>query len=231
MVAVMSSAKALLGAVAGRFLFRAATVTAVERIGRAFVHVHVEGDDLRGAPFVPGDKVQIFLPRIGMRTYTPLGWQGHATSFVAFLHGDGPGAAHFQAARAGHGWQLFGPRRSIDTRAVDGPLVVAGDETSIGVAVASARARPGREVSVVLEAADVDDTRGAVTALGLDRVAVVERGAAASPLAALVERGAAPVFTGRAATIQVLQRDLRARGLRHRGPTKAYWAEGKRGLD
>ena len=181
----MSSAKALLGSIAGRFLFRAATVTSIERIGRAFVQVHVEGEDLRGA----------------------------------------------RAARVGDTWQLFGPRRSIDTSATDGPLVVAGDETSIAVGVATARARPGRVVSAVLESTDPEDTRAAAHALGLERVEVVQRGAAAPILMGHVEQGASPVFTGRAATIQALQRDLRARSLRHRGPTKAYWAEGRRGLD
>lgn len=227
----MSTAKALLGSIAGRFLFRRSTVTRVERLGRRFVHVHVEGDDLRGARFVAGDKVQLFLPGIGMRTYTPIGWSGAATSFVVFLHGDGPGAAHVEAARVGDPWQLFGPRRSIDTTDHEGPLVVVGDETSVGVAAALTGARPGREVAGVLESADVEDTRAVVRALGLSGVDVVPRGAASSPVAAHVEGGAVPVFTGRAATIQALQRDLRARGLRHRGPTKAYWAEGKRGLD
>lgn len=226
----MSTAKALLGSIAGRFLFRRSTVTRVERLGRRFVHVHVEGDDLRGARFVAGDKVQLFLPGIGMRTYTPIGWSGVATSFVVFLHGDGPGAAHVEAARVGDPWQLFGPRRSIDTADHEGPLVVAGDETSIGVAAALSGARPGR-VAGVLESVDPDDTRAAAHALGLTGVEVVPRGAASAPIAAHVERGAVPVYTGRAATIQALQRDLRARGLRHRGPAKAYWAEGKRGLD
>ena len=67
----MTSAKAVLGAIAGRFLFRISTVARVEHLGR-FVRLEAAGTSLRGAPWRTGDKVQVFRPGVGMRTYTPL---------------------------------------------------------------------------------------------------------------------------------------------------------------
>lgn len=227
----MASAKALLGAVAGRFLFRHGRVTQVARWSEHFVRFDVEGDELSSARFVPGDKVQLFLPDVGMRTYTPVEWNGRATFFIGFVHGDGPGSRFVGGVKVGDEAALFGPRRSIDASALDGPLVVVGDETSLGVAAALTRAKKERQVTALLESRFEAETRAAAEQLGLKTATVTAPGGLVTPLLAQLELGAVPVFTGRAASIQALKQAAKARGLRVEGPTKAYWAEGKRGLD
>jgi NADPH-dependent ferric siderophore reductase len=169
-----------------------------------------------------------------MRTYTPLQWAGTTTSFLAFVHGDGPGASWARDARVGDEVQLFGPRRSLDVSDVSSPLVVLGDETSVALALALSRARPERKVSAVLEVQDRAEVRGALDAMGsLVDAHLVEKAAGldtlTSTLEAVLDTGAFALFSGRAATIQGVKQRVRARTVPSK--TKAYWAEGKRGLD
>lgn len=171
----MDSPKALLGAVAGRFLFRHGEVTAVARLSEHFARIDVAGRELERSGFVPGDKVQLFLPGLGM----------------------------------------FGPRRSIDVRDLAGPLVVVGDETSVALAASLTQARAEGHVTAVLEAESPEETRDVVRQLQLTHVTVTARGQLEQNLLAQLDLGATPLFTGRAVG----------------GKTKAYWADGKRGLD
>ena len=215
-------AKALLGAVAGRFLFRHGVATAVTALSEHFTRIDVRGAELDGAEFVAGDKVQVFLPGLGMRTYTPVTWDRDATWFVGFKHGEGPGSKWVGSVKVGDEVAMMGPRRSIDSQNFAGPLVLLGDETSLAVAVAIARTKP---LVAVLEARVPDEVRRVAAAIGLEDVRVEARGDVEA-LARHVPADATPIFTGNAKTIQALKQ----RGLRG-GKAKAYWAEGKRGLD
>jgi NADPH-dependent ferric siderophore reductase len=232
-----STARVMLGALAGRFLLRRSRVTSRETWGR-FVRLDLEGDSLRDAGFRAGDKVQAFLPGGGMRTYTPLHWSGGSTSLLVFRHGEGPGAAWAGGLGEGDEVGFFGPRRSVDVSAVEGPLVVFGDETSLAVAVALSRARPQRTVTAVLEVGEVSEARAALDGVGaLLDVHLVRRREAAAHLPEVVEHLRASlsagdgfgIFSGRAASVQAVKRGLA--GLEFSSKTKAYWAEGKRGLD
>lgn len=229
----MSSAKALLGALAGRFIFRHGRVSAVTRLSEHFIRFDVEGPQLAGAKFVPGDKVQLFIAGDGMRTYTPIEWSSDGkTFFLGYVHGsDTPGANWVRNVKVGDEAPLFGPRRSIDASDLPGPVVFIGDETSVACAVAIARAKPSRHVTVLLEATHPDETREVTRALSLANVTVTERGKLEAPLLAQLDVGATPIFTGRAATIQALKQGLKSQQRAVGGLTKAYWAEGKRGLD
>ena len=223
----MASAKALLGAVAGRFLFRHGKVTAVAKLSERFVRIDVAGQELVGAPFEPGDKVQLYFAGIGMRTYTPVTWEASGrTWFLGFAHGEGPGSRWVREVKAGDEVAIFGPRRSIDVSSNHGPLVVVGDETSLAVTVALTRARVDRHVTAVLEAGAPEELRRVAKKLELGHVVVTARGQLEEALRAQLALGATPVFTGNAATIQTLKRNLKASG-----KTKAYWAAGKSGLD
>jgi NADPH-dependent ferric siderophore reductase len=226
----MASAKALLGAVAGRFLFRHGQVRQVSKLSEHFTRIDVVGTELAGAPFEPGDKVQVFLPSVGMRTYTPVTWAADgSTWFVGYAHGAGPGSQWVRAVKKGDEVALFGPRRSIDASSLPGPLVVVGDETSVAVALSLTRANAGRQVMALLEASSPEETRDVARQLELTNVTVFPRGALeplGQALTAQLQLGATPIFTGRAATIQALKK-----GRSVGGKTKAYWAEGKRGLD
>jgi NADPH-dependent ferric siderophore reductase len=230
----MTSAKALFGAMAGRFLFRRAQVSRVEQVATNFVHLTLEGKAQRDVDWCPGDKVQVFLPGVGMRTYTPLSWAAGATRLLVFTHGEGPGADWARSVSKGEPVDLFGPRRSIDVRSVQAPLVVCGDETSVALTVALGR----KDTVAVLEVNDAAQARQALAAVaGPGELHLVERAPADGHVGALVEllrgpllSGAVGVFTGRAKTIQGVQRVLKAEA-RYASKVKAYWADGKRGLD
>jgi NADPH-dependent ferric siderophore reductase len=223
--------KALFGAVAGRFLFTPAQVTAVASVSARLRRIDVAGPALRGVAWTPGDKVQVFLPGEGLRTYTPTWWRDGATSFLALVHGDGPGARWAASVREGDALQFFGPRKSIRV-AAGAPLVVVGDETSFGVAVALASSNP---VRAVFECGPTELATPA--ALGLDAKTVQRRDDDAhlddleAAVRGALSAGATPVLTGRAAAIQALKQRFKARGPALDGPTKAYWAPAKRGLD
>ncbi len=225
----MASAKALLGAVAGRFIFRHGAATSITRLSEHFTRLDVEGKELEGAPFVPGDKVQVFLPGEGMRTYTPVTWDAGRTWFVGYAHGEGPGSKWLREVKQGDEVAMFGPRRSIDVSGLSGPLVVVGDETSVAVAVSLTRARAN--ISVLLEATSPDETREVARNLELVNATITARGDLGDALLAQLALGATPIFTGRAATIQALKATAKSAGRVFGGKTKAYWAEGKRGLD
>lgn len=229
----MASAKALLGRLVGPLLFRKAAVTRVARPSPRFALIELEGADLRDAAWTAGDKVQLFFPDEGLRTYTPLAWDARgATTLLAFVHGAaGPGARWASGVREGDAVQLFGPRRSLSV-AADGSTRVAvlGDETSLALTAALATRH---DVQAFLEVGDVDEARAALDATGTRaQPRFFRRAPADAHLPALAEAArasAAPLvlFSGRAKSIQALRGLLRGGASK----TKAYWADGKSGLD
>ena len=236
----MASAKALLGSVLGRFLFLDSKVTQVRDVSRAFRQVDCEGPALRGQGWTPGDKVQVYLPGLGMRTYTPMSWdeQRGATAFLVYLHGDSPGAKWGRDVKAGDTVQFFGPRRSLVLDEGTAPVVLFGDETSFAVAHAF-RTAAKRDVTPLFEVSNRMDCRQALRELGFEGQDV-KREAGDAHLAVVHERlrealrakpGATLVMTGRAQSIQALRAKLRSDGERATPKVKAYWAVGKEGLD
>lgn len=228
----MASPKVLLGRLVGPLLFKKATVTRVERASPRFALIALEGADLRGASWRPGDKVQLFLPE-GLRTYTPLSWEARgATTLLAFAHGAGsPGARWAASVQRGDTVQVFGPRRSLDAGDGATRVAVLGDETSLGLAVALAARH---DVTAFLEVDDADEAKAALAATGTRaELRCFPRTASEAHLPALAEAVrtfGAPLalFSGRAKSIQSLRALLRGGGA---SKTKAYWADGKRGLD
>ncbi|RYZ45386.1 MAG: siderophore-interacting protein [Myxococcaceae bacterium] len=236
----MASAKAMLGSVLGRILFHDSQVTQVRELSRAFRQVDCEGQALRGQGWTPGDKVQVFLPGLGMRTYTPLSWDEArgATSLLVYLHGDSPGAKWGRDVRVGDAVQFFGPRRSLVLDAGRAPVVLFGDETSFAVAHAF-RTGAKRDVTPVFEVSSREDCAPALRELGFEGQDV-ERQSGDAHLAQVHERlrealrakpDATLVMTGRAQSIQALRSRLKADGARATPKVKAYWAVGKAGLD
>lgn len=236
----MASAKAVLGSVLGRFLFTDSRVTRVHERSRVFRQLDCEGPALKGQGWNPGDKVQVFLPGLGMRTYTPLTWDEErgATSFLVYLHGDSPGAKWGREVKVGDTVSFFGPRRSLFLEAADAPVVLFGDETSFAVAYAF-RTAARRDVTSVFEVTEPDACSPVLRELGIAGE-VVTREPGDAHLARLYERlrdalrakpGAVLVMTGRAQAIQALRARLRGDGDRATPKVKAYWAVGKTGLD
>lgn len=223
-------AKALFGAAVGKLFFTKSKVTEVHELAPRIRRIDVSGVELGKAKFTPGDKVQVFIPGEGMRTYTPFNWRGDSASFIGFSHGEGPGSRWVANVKPGDDVQFFGPRHSLDASSVNGAVVVIGDETSLAVARAFAE---NKRVSVVLEAQEINVVREVCAKLGLtaDVTARGDYDALFAKLSAQLDAGATPFFTGRAATTQQLKQRLRTAGRSFGGKTKAYWADGKRGLD
>ncbi|PZR07172.1 MAG: siderophore-interacting protein [Archangium gephyra] len=227
----MASAKGLFSAALGRFFFTNATVTEVSELGRNLRRIDLTGPELANARFTPGDKIQVFVMGEDMRTYTPFNWRGESASLIGFVHGEGPGSRWVKTVKAGDAVQFFGPRGSLDVGGITGNVVVIGDETSLAVARAFSESK---RVSVVLEAQQPEVTNEVCAKLGLSHADVTSRGdvdGMFDKLSAQLKAGATPYFTGRAATTQQLKQRLKAAGLSFGGKTKAYWADGKRGLD
>jgi len=237
----MATAKAVIGNILGRFFFHDATVTSVREVSPQFREVELEGPALRGLEWRPGDKVQVFLPETGTRTYTPLRWdaQKGTTAFLIYLHGASPGASWGRELRVGARTQFFGPRRSLSLDDVSAPIVFFGDETAFGVAHALARAAASREFLPVFEVSQRVESSPVLRELGFeDRD--VERTSGEAHLAEVHERlrsalqthpSACLVMTGKAQSIQTLKARIKADGLGPSTRVKPYWSVGKTGLD
>lgn len=222
-----------------RLFTKEARVAAARFLEERFRVVTLAGPALRDVTWSPGQKVQIALGGWVQRTYTPMSWDASAgtTELLLFDHGEAPGATWARTLEVGDVCTLFGPRASLALADVPRPALVFGDETSIGLAHAL-RHTPGgtKDVDVVLEVDDRALVQKVLDALGLTGVTLVERRAGEAHLedvASLVKRSlAGAALTGKATSIQRLNRALRARGMTSRQlRTRAYWAPGKTGLD
>ena len=215
-----------LGSWLGVRLMREAEVVAATTFG-AFVHV-----TLRSAAVpAPGDKIQVFFPEVGTRTFSPFASADGRFELAVFLHDGGPSSAWARALAPGRQIRFVGPQGSIALASIAGPIALFGDETSVGVARSLHDLRRG-DARVVLEVGARAAVEPAVAQLGL-AARLVERGgdhlaAIARDLAAA---GGTLVLTGNARSIQDLRGRLERLGSAQPQRVKSYWAEGKTGLD
>jgi len=223
---------------------KAAAVAALVDVAEGFRLVTLAGKALGGVEWVPGQKVQGMLGGWVQRTYTPLAWDAAAGSMqlLAYVHGEGPGAAWARELRVGDTCALFGPRGSLDLNAVARPAVLFGDETSFGLARALRFTPAGAQgVHLVLEVTSAAGAAAALDAIGVAGAHLVERRPEDVHLGEVQEYTAhllqtrsieAGVLSGKATSIQRMSKQLRQLGVpRSRLQTKAYWAPGKTGLD
>lgn len=216
-----------------KWFTRSAQVLAVEPIGDSFRLVTLGGGALRNVAWTPGDKLQVQFGGWVQRTYTPIDWDATngRTRILVYLHGDAPGTRWARTLRAGDPCVFFGPRRSVRLAPGASPVVLFGDETSLGLAAALSRQATLHMLCEVTARADV---LAVIAHLGLEHVQLAARGEGAAGMAALLQADpmADIVLTGQASAIQQVTRRLREQGLasgqRH---SKAYWAAGKTGLD
>lgn len=227
-----------------RWFTRPASVREVRSIGDDFRLITLGGDGLRGAAWVPGQKVQLLLGGWVQRTYTPLAWDGASgtTQLLAYAHGEAPGSDWARHVEVGQLCAVFGPRASLDLDALPRPGLIFGDETSFGLAHALRFTASGTAgVELVLEVSSLEVARAALDAVGVNGAHLVERrpdDAHLAELDALIVRLRDQraiegwVLSGAAPSIQTLIQRLRRLGVaRGRIQSKAYWAPGKAGLD
>lgn len=128
-----------------RLLMKQARVVSCEQLADRFRLVTLEGAALRDVTWAPGSKIQIAMAAaFTTRTYTPIDWnpaEGR-TRILGYVHGDGPGSAWLLSLAPDDSCEFIGPRSSLDASRLEYPLVLFGDETSIGLACALARSRP-----------------------------------------------------------------------------------------
>lgn len=214
------------------------TVRSVERIADSFLLVELEGEKLKEAKWKPGDKIQLDTGEFTFRTYTPISLDA-ATGrlrILCFVRPGSPAGTWLASLKPGSACDAFGPRTSLDASALTGPLIVFGDETSIGL-VKALESR-GDATRAFLETSAPAAAAEALRALDVPRVELLEKTPDDSHLRAIAEkiREAGPanfVLTGSARSIQILRSaltssgDVAAAALK----TRVYWADGKAGLD
>jgi NADPH-dependent ferric siderophore reductase len=228
----------------GRWFGKELKVDEVRDLTPHVRRIRASGAWLRGARVSPGDKLQIMILECGPRTYTPFAHDTHAGTLelLAYVHGDTKTAAWVRGLAPGATFHAVGPRGSLALAELEGAVVLFGDETSFATAVALQSARGANDgLSFVFECGQVDEARTLLDALGVSNHSVVVRRSGRSHLPALERElraalakhaGAKLVLTGHAQTIQALRAALKARPPAYAGQTvKAYWADGKRGLD
>ncbi len=233
----MADLKALFGHAVAPLLFSAADLVAVDVLAPRFVRLRLSGADIDNATFRAGDKVQVLLPD-AMRTYSPFDVDGRQLSLLLFAHGDTPASRFALSAHTGQRVQFMGPQSSLPLSTTKGPALLVGDETCFAVAHTLQAHRAGHDdARFVFEVDDVDESRAVAQAIGLlpTCTTFVRRTTDDAHLPALtdavVSSSSSSIFlAGRAAMIQQLRKDLKARG-RAVDKNKAYWAAGKHGLD
>jgi ferric-chelate reductase (NADPH) len=217
-----------------------ADVTGCTNLSPDFVRLELSAEAFRKATWVPGAKLQLRLRRgsMSLRTYTPISWDAArgVTELIAYTHGTGPAAIWFERVTEGQTCEVFGPRRSIDLREATGPVLFIGDESSVGLACALRTVTD--DVAHVFEARDPAGLTDVLAQLRItDRVAVPTKSTDRVDLLRQARHNAmqAPytlIVTGDAATVHAVRRDSRGWERKpHQVSGKAYWAEGRTGLD
>ena len=227
-----------------QILFKPLTIAEVRDVSEHFRRVRLSAPWLRSASCTAGDKLQIMINEAGPRTYTPFGHDaGSGTlELLAYVHGETATTSWVRSLRAGASCRAFGPRGSLALASVQGPLVFVGDETSFGAAAAIQHARAAADgVSFVFECTQREESTNVLQELGVSARVLVPRQPAHAHLDTLMQAvraafvqhpNARLVLTGHAQTIQGLRKRLKANPVQASGQmTKAYWADGKRGLD
>jgi NADPH-dependent ferric siderophore reductase len=227
-----------------RLVFPEMSVESVRDVSPHFRLLRVSGAGLRNAAVSPGDKLQIMILESGPRTYSPFAHDAAAgtVELLMYVHGETAANDWIRKVAPGERFRAFGPRGSLALSSLGGPVVLFGDETSFGVAASLVRARGASDgLSFVFECTSPDEASGVLAELDISGFELVARradrahaAAADGAVRAALARhpGSHLVLTGHAQMIQSLRASLKASPASHAGQkVKAYWADGKRGLD
>jgi len=239
---MMAKMSAMLADVVSDAFLKSVQVADVTRLSPRFLRLGLEAEVFRSTTWIPGTKLQ-FRPNrgaLGLRTYTPIEWDAArgATQLIAFTHGEGPAANWFRRVTVGDPCEVFGPRGSMDLRGLSGRVVFVGDESS--VALACALRTVTANVRYVFESTDPAELAAVLNDLSFaEKPTIVPKSVDRERLIqAAWDAGAESaepfdlVVSGDAATLHAVRRSARqwprqARQIKG----KAYWAEGRTGLD
>lgn len=220
----------------GRLIFRSAAVHGNRIVGPGLRLITLQGPQLRGLRWQPGDKLQIRVDQgLTTRAFTPTGWdeRGGRTQLLVHSLSWGPGSVWARKVDHGDRVDFIGPRRSLDLAALDpADTVLVGDETSVALAAS------WRPALCVLEVINGQSAQAMLEALALDAVAVERRdgGQHLDDMVAAMLEQAGPqtrfVLTGRERTIGSLLQSLRRAGVSPRRIlAKSFWSEQRTGMD
>ncbi|MES2745005.1 MAG: siderophore-interacting protein [Bdellovibrionota bacterium] len=234
----------ILGWVGDKFL-ETATVSSVESVSENFRIITLHAAALTKVRWASGGKIQINVGEWNVRTYTPVSIDSETGQLriVAYLHGKGPGSRWASEIKVGDECQYLGPRESLAPDSKLKPVVVFGDETSLGLA-ATCRKLGGENshYHFVFEVTDVEECLKVCRELEIAEsstlVAKVSDGSHLDEVCQhlqntydIVSRGQL-ILTGNLKSIRSVKNNLQARGFSStRMKTKVYWAEGQTGID
>jgi NADPH-dependent ferric siderophore reductase len=246
----MSTLSGLVSSAVGKVLFHPATITHAETIGGRFRRVRLQSEVFKGVKWVPGQAVQFYLGNLTKRAYTPMRMAPDAGSaeFLFFMHGGGPGSAWAGSLKTGDGCKVMRPKDSLDFTNFEGRAIFFGDETSMAAAYALESCRRGdARHRYVLEVSSAAEAKSVAEGLGLEGVTLCEKKGEGEHLEGVVRElaeggggefeGRASessqwIFTGQARSIQRVQKGLKGLGVEmRRSKVRAYWSQGKTGMD
>jgi NADPH-dependent ferric siderophore reductase len=215
---------------------RPAQVTDVVELAPELRRVRLEGPALRGVSFRPGQEVEFRVSERHFRHYTPAVFDAEAGALeiVFYLHGGGPGSRWAEGLRHDQRVGVLGPGGGLSLRAAR-RHVLLGDETALGLFACLAAAAPRRCTGAVEVR---PGGRSWPFMAGLEFPGVERTGGRGDALLGWLDgSGLTPddytcfYLAGHAGTlVRVRERLLRAGWSRRSVRTKAYWADGKRGL-
>jgi NADPH-dependent ferric siderophore reductase len=233
----MPELPARLAEVAVRMFARSSTVTHVEALAPKLRLIRVEGEDLRGVPFIAGQEIEVRVSDRAFRHYTPsyFDTKRGVIELVIYLNGRGPGSIWAEQIAIGDSVDVLGPggRFRLDDHL--GTHVFTGDESSIALfRVLTNAVRPAARVVGAIE---VDPEIYACSDLSFGPAEKIVRneGERGRVLIDWVQKNvihlSRPVTiysAGHAGTIRRLKRALDGARIRFRG--RPYWDEARRGM-
>lgn len=217
-------------------------VSKLERLAEDFILIEMTGTKLKEAKCIPGCKVQVDVGNLTYRTYTPIHVDKDEgkLSFLCYNRKEGPASTWIHSLKVGDPCEVFGPRESLDFSNLEGDAILFGDETSFGIAkVLQNNVKKKSYTFLELNSAEVG--KEVLGHLGLTGLRMMKRSLEGSHLQTMAkemfdlisEIPDAKIFlTGRASSIQQVRSYLKNSGIStNRLKVRAYWADGKKGLD
>ncbi|TGN18039.1 siderophore-interacting protein [Leptospira idonii] len=218
-------------------------ITKIDRLTENFILIEMAGTKLTEAKWVPGGKVQVDVGNLTFRTYTPIHLDTNEgkLSVLCYLREESPAAIWIHSLKVGDSCDVFGPRESLDLSHLEGDVALFGDETSLGITKVLQN-QTDQKARVFLEVNSDHETKNALERLGVTNQTIIKRSTNNSHLEKMAEEmielnrknaNLSTIFlTGRASSIQRIRLLLKESGIPNtKLKVRAYWADGKVGLD